>query len=138
MELDNFEELIYKENINLINTYLEDTCGAFANYNKTSVIIYDSSKLPTSSEKKQTLAEELGHYYMDATYKFNSNLQLVSKQEYRAKKWAYSIIVPFDKLKQAIKQGISSLYELAEYFEVTTEYMVAAMSFYTEKYGTIN
>ena len=137
MDLEYFEELINKENINLINTYLEDTSGAFANYGKINAIMYDTSKLPTSIEKKQVLAEELGHYYMDATYKFSSDTELIDKQEYRAKKWAYSITIPYDKLKQAIRQGINNLYELAELFEVTMEYMAAAMAFYTEKYGII-
>lgn len=86
MNLNYIEDLIYRENINLIDTYLEDTAGAYVNYNKLNVILYDSSKLSSSIEKKEILAEELGHYYYDATYKFDSDLNLVSKQEYRAKK----------------------------------------------------
>lgn len=63
MNLDNIEDLIDKENINLIDTYLEDTSGAYINYNKLNIILYDSSKFNNSCEKKETFAEELGHYY---------------------------------------------------------------------------
>ncbi len=59
MDLEYIENLINRENINLIDTYLEDTSGAYINYNKINAILYDSHKLETSIEKKQVLAEEL-------------------------------------------------------------------------------
>lgn len=59
MNLEYIEDLIEKENINLIDTYLEDTAGSYINYDKINAIIYDSSKLETSMRKKQVLAEEL-------------------------------------------------------------------------------
>lgn len=102
MTLDYIEDLINRENINLIDTYLENTTGAYVNYNKLNVILYDNSKLDSSIDKKEIFAEELGHYYYDATYKFNSNLDLISKQEYRAKKWSYFALVPYENLKSAI------------------------------------
>lgn len=103
MTLDYIEDLINRENINLIDTYLEDSTGAYVHYNKINAILYDSSKLNSSIAKKETLTEELGHYYYDATYKFNSDLELVSKQEYRAKKYSYNMLISFEKLKLAIK-----------------------------------
>ncbi len=102
MNLDYIEDLIKKENINLIDTYLEDTSGAYINYDKLNIILYDTSKLDSSNMKKEIFAEELGHYYYDATYKFNSDLQFISKQEYRAKKWSYYILIPFENLRRAI------------------------------------
>lgn len=59
MNLDNIEDLINRENINLIDTYLEDSSGAYINYNKLNVIIYDSSKSSSYIDKKLVLAEEL-------------------------------------------------------------------------------
>lgn len=102
MTLNYIEDLINRENINLIDTYLEDSTGAYVHYNKINAILYDNSKLNSSADKKQTLSEELGHYYYDATYKFNSDLDLVSKQEYRAKKWSYYALIPYENLKSAI------------------------------------
>ena len=59
----------------------------------------------TQAEKSCVLSEELGHYYMDATYSpYCKNLQLISKQEYRAKKWSYYALIPYEKLKAAIKK----------------------------------
>ena len=57
----------------------------------------------TYIDEKCTLAEELGHYYMDATYPANTNdTVLIAKQEYRAKKWSYSALIPFENLKLAV------------------------------------
>jgi len=104
MNLEYIEDLIDRENINLIDTYLENAEGAFVNYEKLNLILYDSNKLQNSNEKKQVLAEELGHYYYSATYKFNSSYELVSRQEYRAKKWSFYTLIPFEMLKSAIKK----------------------------------
>lgn len=70
MNLEYIEDLINREKINLIDTYLEDSAGAYVNYNKLNIILYDNSKLNSSIDKKETLAEELGHYY------YRSNLQI--------------------------------------------------------------
>lgn len=59
MNLDYIEDLIDRENINLIDTYLEDTSGAYVNYNKLNLILYDSSKMSSDIDKKLILAEEL-------------------------------------------------------------------------------
>ena len=41
-------------------------------------------------------------YYMDATYNYaNVDKVLMEKQEYRAKKWSYYVLIPFEKLKSA-------------------------------------
>ncbi len=137
MNLEYLEDLIDRENINLIDTYLEDTNGAFVNYEKINMILYNSKNIPSLKEKKEVLAEELGHYYYDATYKFDSNLQLVSKQERKAKKWAYNMLVPFEELKKAIRNGITEIYSLAEYFDVSNLFMSKCLVFYLEKYGSI-
>ena len=59
MSIDYIEDLINRENINLVNTYLEDSAGAYINYKKLNVIIYDTTKIKSSTYKKEVLAEEL-------------------------------------------------------------------------------
>ncbi len=43
-----------------------------------------------------------GHYYMDASYSLYVDQNYINKQEYRAKKWSYHVLVPFKDLKSAI------------------------------------
>ncbi len=59
MNLEYVEDLIERENIYLKDTYIEDSEGVYVNYRKVNAILYDSSKLNNSNEKKQILAEEL-------------------------------------------------------------------------------
>ena len=134
MNLEYIEELINKENIELINAYLKNSQGLYANYNNIKFIIYDKTKIRNSYEKKQILIEELSHYYYNATYNFNSDLQFINKQEYKAKMESYNLLIPFDKLQLLMQNNSITLYDLADYFEVTVEYMQNAIEFYTNKY----
>ena len=75
----------------------------FLNYDKLNAIALNYKNIDNSREEKCVLSEELGHYYMDATYNYANIDQVVfDKQEYRAKKWSYYVLIPFEKLKSAI------------------------------------
>lgn len=87
----------------------------------------------TYIDEKCTLAEELGHYYYDATYSLYSDSNSISKQEYKAKKYSYNILIPLEKLKEAILKGITEIYQLADYFEVTYKFMKNALDYYKSK-----
>ena len=105
MNLQSLYDLVEKENIKIYDWHIEDANGIYINIDKINAIALNYDELGTYIEEKQTLAEELGHYYMDATYSpYCKNLQLISKQEYRAKKWSYYTLIPLEKLKSAIKK----------------------------------
>ncbi len=103
MNLEKLYEISKKEKIKIYDWNIEDCAGIYLNYDKINAIALNYDEFGTYIEEKCTLAEELGHYYSDATYKLNSDFQLISKQEYRAKKWSYYALIPFEKLKLAIK-----------------------------------
>lgn len=71
------------------------------------------------------LAEEIGHHFTTSgmaipkTYFRYRDRLVVSKSEYRAMKWAAQHLIPFDKLREAVRYGIYERWELAEYFDVT-------------------
>jgi len=96
----------------------------------------DNKQVNNSIEQKEILAEELGHYYCNALYYLDSDKVLKDKCENRAKKWAYSVLVPLQKLKEKIAQGLN-LYDLADYFDVDCKYMNDCINFYTRKYGIL-
>lgn len=138
MELNRLYDIADNEHIILRDWHIEDCNGIYLNYDKINVIALDYDELGTYIDEKCTLAEELGHYYMDAKYNYHTtDNTLKSKQEYRAKKWSYTALIPFEKLKSAIKNGLYEIYQLADYFEVTYEYMQNAINFYQSKYGVI-
>lgn len=104
MDLDKLFDLAEKENIKIYDYYItEDINGMYLNYDKLNAIALNYKNISDSKQEKCILSEELGHYYMDATYNYsNADKILIDKQEYRAKKWSYYVLVPFDNLKSAI------------------------------------
>lgn len=103
MELNSLYNIAEKENIKIYDWQIEDVDGMYLNYHNINAIALNYDRLGTYIEEKCTLAEELGHYYMDATYPASSTDKiLIDKQEYRAKKWSYYVLIPFENLKSAI------------------------------------
>ena len=106
MNLIKLYDLAEKENINIYNCSIPDIEGIFLNLNNIKAIGLNYNNIKTESKEKCILAEELAHYYCDATYKLDSNYQLISKQEFKAKKWCINTLIPFDNLHKAILNRI--------------------------------
>lgn len=87
------------------------------------------------TEKACTLAEELGHHY--TTFGNILDLSVVQnrKQERRARIWAYNKQIGLRGLIKAYEQGCKNRYEIAEFLEVTEEFLEDAIKCYREKYG---
>ena len=89
----------------------------------------------TNKQKTCVLAEELGHYFTsvgDIVDQTNINNR---KQERKARKWGYCRLVNIEKLVEAIQQGCRNAHEIAEYLEVTEEFLQDALHYYKSKYG---
>ena len=101
MNLDKLYDLAESENIKIYDYCIdEDINGMFLNYDKLNAIALNCDN---SLQEKCVLSEELGHYYMDATYNYaNVDKITYDKQEYRAKKWSYYVLIPFENLRRAI------------------------------------
>lgn len=76
---------------------------------------------------KCVLAEELGHHYTTVGYKlpktffhYQDRIE-ISRTEYKALKWAANFLIPKKELVCALKKGIKTIWDLADYFEVTEE-----------------
>lgn len=130
MELNRLYDITEKENIKVYDWHIEDCNGIYLNYYKINAIGLDYKEINTYTDEKCILAEELGHYYQDATYSLYSDSNSISKQEYRAKKWAYNVLIPIETLKDAIKKGLNTTYDLADYFEVNYGFMNNCLKYY--------
>jgi len=98
-------------------------------------VIAISSRLNSSTEKACILAEELGHHYTSAGDILDQTKLSNVKQEKRARSWAYERLIPLNRLIDACAAGCRNRYELAEYLEVTEEFLDEAIKRYKEKYG---
>ena len=101
MKLDILYDIAESENIKIYDCCIDEGIeGMFLNYDKLNAIALNCNN---SLQEKCVLSEELGHYYMDATYNYSDvDKATYDKQEYRAKKWSYYVLIPFDNLRRAI------------------------------------
>lgn len=76
------------------------------------------------------LAHELGHCMTGSFYTIHAPLNRRQRHEYRADKWAIRSLVPLEKLDDAIAQGCTDLWTLAERFGVTEQFMKKAVCLY--------
>ena len=106
MNLDRLYDLADAENVKIYDYCIDHNIdGMFLNYDKLNAIALNYKNFENSQEEKCVLSEELGHYYMDATYNYkNVDKELFDKQEYRAKKYSYYMLIPYEDLKLAIKK----------------------------------
>lgn len=136
MEVLDMYKIAEKEKIDILNYKWSTSKAKVFEIENKYYIALDNKQITTNIEEKEILAEELGHYYCNALYYINSDKIQKDKCEFRAMKWAYSVLVPLQKLKEKLSQGFN-LYELAEYFNVDCKYMIECINFYAEKYGIL-
>lgn len=90
--------------------------------------------IPTT-QKACVLAEELGHHYTTVGNILDQSKAENRKQERRARLWAYHKAFDLIDLVSAYKYGCRNRYEIAEYLEVTEQFLQEALDTYKEKYG---
>lgn len=90
----------------------------------------------TSNEKACVLAEELGHHHTSVGNILDLKIASNRKQERQARLWAYDKQIGLNGLIRAYEYGCRNRYEIAEYLEVTEQFLEEAILEYREKYGT--
>ena len=80
--------------------------------------------------EKVMLAHEMGHCATGSFYNVYAPLDVRKKHERRADGWAIRKLVPKYRYKKALRQGVDNLFSLAEYFEVTPDFMQKAVDYY--------
>lgn len=86
-------------------------------------------------EKKCIMAEELGHYYTAVGNILDQSTVSNRKQELRGRAYAYNRLVGLVGIVNAYRHRCQSLSEMAEYLEVTEEFLMDSLKYYKAKYG---
>ena len=81
------------------------------------------------------LSEELGHYHTTVGDIICQSSVSERKQERRARIWAFEKMVGLRGIVTSYEHGCSTLYEMAEYLEVTETFLAEALKYYKSKYG---
>lgn len=90
----------------------------------------------TETEKACVLAEELGHYYTSTGDILDQSNVSNRKQERRARVWAYQKAFGLQDLITAYKYGCKNQFEIAEYLNITEDFLKEALVYYHCRYGS--
>lgn len=91
--------------------------------------------IDTLNRKAGVLAEELGHHYTTVGDITDQSLTSNRKQELQARLWAYNKQIGLLGIVQAFEHRCKDKYEMAEYLNVTEEFLSEALDCYRSKYG---
>ncbi len=81
------------------------------------------NKLIGLMEKSCILAEELGHHYTTVGNILDQSSVSNRKQELRARMWAYNKLIGLMGIIKSYEHGCQSYHEMAEYLDVTEEFL---------------
>lgn len=98
-------------------------------------VIAVSSNIHNTSGKACVLAEEMGHYCTSCGNIINQELTENRKQELRARVWSYERLVALCDIVRAYEAGCRTRYEVAEFLEVTEEFLSETVNHYKTKHG---
>lgn len=94
-----------------------------------------NENIETTNEKACVLAEELGHHYTSVGNIIDMSDVQNRKQERRARLHGYNRMIGLTGLIQAYEAGCTNRYEIAEFLDVTEEYLQECVDCYRDKYG---
>lgn len=131
-KLEKLEQDAFEANVRVHDYYLgeESLRGIYVNGN-----VAINTSVNNSIEKTCVLAEELGHHHTSVGNILDMDLTGNRKQERQARLWAYDKLIGLRRIINAFQHGCQSRYEIAEYLEVTEEFLDECISCYRDKYG---
>lgn len=98
-------------------------------YDEIYIIGIDTKEM-TKAQERVHLAHEMGHCETGAVYDARVPLKTRGRCEHEANVWAIKELLPKEELRKAFKRGIVEVWELAEEFEVTEDFIRLACKYY--------
>ena len=93
-------------------------------------IAMDPWKMGSVQRENVCFAHELGHCETGSFYCEEAALDIRQKHEHQADKWAISRLVPVTELDDAVANGCTDIWALADHFGVTEPFMRKAVCWY--------
>lgn len=128
---EHLQEEACKEGVNVVD-YPFDSSRIRGLYCDGTVAIRQNM---TTTEKSCVLAEELGHHHMTVGNILEQTDVANRKQERAARLWAYNKCIGLSGIIAGYRANCHSRHELADYLDVSEEFLAEALECYCEKYG---
>lgn len=139
-KLEKIYDNVYKDDIQIINAHFSETKKAACLYSDLfKAIVIDKPKIENRIEETEIMAEEFGHfatgalYMIDATYNTPLGRSNRAKYESKARQWAIRELLPPQYIREAIETVGEKFCDIAEYCQVSVEYVYTAIEYYATK-----
>lgn len=120
--------LAEQQNIEVIETSLpENGSLSLMDDSGKCYIGIDESVMDGGALEIVHMAHELGHCLTGSFYNRYTRFDIRQRHENRADKWAIRKIISVEALDTAIASGYTEIWQLAEYFRVTEQFMLKAI-----------
>ena len=131
MELRQLYELAEQENIPVIRFSLPET-GSMSVMDDAGrcYIGMDPGLGDGGVSERVHLSHELGHCLTGSFYNIYAAADCRQRHENRANKWAIQALIPVDDLDDAIARGCTEVWELADRFQVSEEFIRKTVCWY--------
>lgn len=107
--------------------------GNFEGFYDNGVILIDKN-LP-ETRKAEVLYEELAHHKLTYGNILDQSKWINRKFENYAKRHGYEAALPLRIIIEAHHYGVSNLYELAQYVQLSEEHVLEILEHYKQKHG---
>ncbi|MDU0433913.1 ImmA/IrrE family metallo-endopeptidase [Staphylococcus haemolyticus] len=130
--MSRYEQLLAEnEHIKIKDTHsLPD---GYSGFYKDGIILIDKNLSET--RKAEVLYEELAHHKLTYGNILDQSKDINRKFENYARRHGYEAALPLRIIVEARNYGVSSLYELANYVQLSEKYIVEILRHYKQKYG---
>lgn len=92
-------------------------------------------RLQTVRQICTAMLHESGHLHTGALHKVDSPFQLVEQSEHRADADAIRRCLPVSEIQQAMRNGYTEAWQLADYFDLDEDYIKKALHYWSECRG---
>ncbi len=126
-----YEQLLINQDIEIYETNHLPSFQSGLYYDGT---IYIKNKM-NSIKKHETLAEEIGHHELTHGNITDQKILMNRKYELKARRYGYELLISLDGIISAYNDGVHNIFEMANYFEVSENYINDVLEHYKMKFG---
>ena len=131
MQIQNLYDLARQQNIEVLSFPMPQNASMSVMLEDgVCVIGMDESVRDGGVQERVHLSHELGHCVTGSFYNIYAAVDYRQRHENRANKWAIQALIPVEALDDAIAGGCTELWELAEKFGVTEDFVRKAVCYY--------